>query len=312
VVGELVVTQGATGIVHCLDARTGNVIWSHNAHAEQGADDLTWGKSGSPLVVDDMVVISVGASADAKKQESYDSSLVAYDLATGDIRWAAGSRTTSYASPVLATFAGTEQIVQINENYVTAHRAADGEVLWEHAWPGSSSGDASCSQPVPLDGDRLFLSRNYGGGASLVTVSQDEAGNWQATPLWQPPVKRVMKTKFSNVLIRDGYVYGLDGIVLQCIELETGKSQWKKRRSPAFGHGQVMLVGDHLLVLSEIGELALVACTPDEYRELAAIQVLDEGDVTWNNPALSAPYLLVRNGREAACYRLSLSAVPGR
>jgi outer membrane protein assembly factor BamB len=81
---------------------------------------------------------------------------------------------------------------------------------------------------------------------------------------------------------------------------------WKNRRQPPFGHGQIMLIGDLILITSEIGELALVRCTPERYEELAAIRVFSESDTTWNNPAFSAPYLLIRNAREAACYRLPM------
>ena len=115
-----------------------------------------------------------------------------------------------------------------------------------------------------------------------------------------------MKTKFCNVVMRDGFVYGLDDVLLECIEVETGNVRWKKRRSPEFGHGQIMLIGDVILVLSETGELALVEASPQRYRELASMQVLDDANVTWNNPAFAPPYLLVRNAREAACYRLPL------
>lgn len=308
--GQRVFTQGATGIVNCLDATTGQLVWSHDVHQEQGADNLIWAKSGSPLVVNDIVVISVGSPTDEKKRESYSSSLVAYDIETGEVRWTAGNRITSYASPVPVTLAGVPQILQINENFLTAHRASDGEILWEHDWPGNSSADASCCQPVPVGDDRVFLSNGDGKGASLLKVTSHETGTslgeFQVTPLWQPAVKKVMKTAFSNVVIRNGYVYGISDVMLQCVELETGRKMWNKRRSPAFGHGQIMLIGDTILILSEIGELALVACTPDAYKELATLQVFEPSDVTWNNPAFSAPYLLVRNAREAVCYRLAV------
>jgi outer membrane protein assembly factor BamB len=65
-----------------------------------------------------------------------------------------------------------------------------------------------------------------------------------------------------------------------------------------------MLVGDKILVLSETGELALVEATSKEYREVASLQVLGDGNITWNNPAFAPPYLMVRNAREAACYRM--------
>jgi outer membrane protein assembly factor BamB len=309
-----VFTQGGTGIVNCLDARTGRVLWSHDTPKEFGATVTVWGKSGSPHVVDDMVVISVGAPEGVWETpetpvatDNYDSSLVAFDIATGDVRWAAGKRQASYASPVLATLAGERQIIVVNQRWVTGHRASDGTVLWEHPWVSETDSDASCSQPVPIDDHRLFLSKGYSvGGACLLSIERDAAGNLSAKPVWDPLVKPVMKTKFCNVVLRDGFVYGLHDVLLRCIALETGDVQWTKRRRPAFGHGQIMLVGDHLLVLSETGELALVEASPKEYRELASMQVLSEENITWNNPAFASPYVLVRNAREAACYRMPL------
>ena len=194
--------------------------------------------------------------------------------------------------------------MQINEHYLTAHRASDGQILWEHGWPGSSSGDASCSQPVPLEGNRLFLSRGYGDGASLLEIKQGENGTMSAEPCWVPTAKPIMKTKFGNVVVRDGYVYGLDGTMLQCVDIEMGKNVWKKRRQRSLGHGQIMLVGDLILIVSETGELVLVKCSPEVYRELAAMQVLDDSTVTWNNLAFSPPYLLVRNAEEVVCLEL--------
>jgi outer membrane protein assembly factor BamB len=302
--GERIYTQGGTGIVNCLDARTGDVLWSHDTAEEFKSPVATWGKSGSPLVVDDMILISVGAPADSTTNE--DCSLVAFDVETGKVRWTAGTRQASYSSPVLATLAGERQIIVVNKSWVTAHRATDGEVLWEHPWEDEYDDSASVSQPVPVDGDRLFLSKGYNVGASVLAIRQDAAGRLAPEPLWKPAIKPVMKTKFCNVVVRDGYVYGLDDVLLACIELETGKLRWKKRRSPEFGHGQIMLIGDVILVLSETGELALVEASPEEYREMASMQVLDDSNVTWNNPAFAPPYLLVRNNREAACYRLPL------
>lgn len=310
--GDRIFTQGGTGIVNCLDARTGRVLWSHDTAAETGATVVVWGKSGSPLIIDEMVVISIGAPAgeaasaagNSAPRQPYNSSLIAYDKTTGDVRWTAGNRQASYASPIVATLAGERQIIVVNESWVTSHRPADGKVLWEYPWSKEGDTDASCAQPVPLVGDRLFLSKGYGVGSSLLTIKRDPRGNLSVAPLWDPPIKRMMKTKLGNVVVRDGFIYGLDDVLLECIELETGALQWKRRRRPEFGHGQIMLIGNVILVLSETGELALVEVNPHECRELAHIQALDDANVTWNNPAFAPPYLLVRNAREAACYRL--------
>ena len=62
IVDGKVYTQGGTGIVNCLDGRSGKVLWSHDTIEETGAAVTIWGKSGSPLVVDGMVIVSVGGA----------------------------------------------------------------------------------------------------------------------------------------------------------------------------------------------------------------------------------------------------------
>jgi outer membrane protein assembly factor BamB len=301
-----VITHGATGIVNCLDARTGKVIWSHDTLRDFGISNVNWGKSNSPLVVDDTVVISVGAAGGK--------SLVAYDLESGDVRWSAGNYRSSYASPVLATIAGVRQIVSVDEDHVTAVRAEDGDALWEVEWPGNSDSNASVSQPVPVADDHVFLSKGYGVGAELIQITRaaddgssevgGDGARLAAEPIWK---RSVMKTKMSNVVIHEGHVYGLDGGILQCIELETGGERWKSRRG-RYGHGQMLLVGDVILIMTEMdGELVLVRANPSRHEELARFGVFPKGQKTWNNPALAGEYLLVRNDREAVCLRVPLA-----
>lgn len=297
-----VFTMGATGILNCLDARTGTRLWSHDTLADTNTKNVMWGKAGSPLVVPrdsgaPLVVVSVGAPG---------KSLVAYDAESGEPIWAAGDNRSSYASPVLANILDEQLILSVNEDLVTAHRVDSGKVVWSHPWPGNSDSDATASQPIPLPGDKLFLSKGYGVGACLLQFKRDDQGNITAAPLWSPPIRKVMKTKLGNVVMRDGYVYGLDGGILQCVDLAEGRNQWKKRRVPTMGHGQIMLVGDVLVILSESGELILVEPNPEGYHELAAMRVFPPEQVTWNNPAFSAPYLLLRNAQQAVCLKLPL------
>ncbi len=298
-----VYTMGATGILNCLDARSGKVRWKHDTLVEAETANIMWGKANSPLIVEQathptLAVVSVGAPT---------GSLVAYDAESGQQVWSAGTNRSSYASPVFTQLLGERLILSINEDLITAHRVVDGEIVWEYDWPGNSDSDATASQPIPLPGDQLFLSKGYGLGSSLLQMSRDESGKIVEEPLWNPPIRQVMKTKLGNVVIRDGYVYGLDGGILQCIDLAEGKNQWKKRRLPAIGHGQIMLIGSTLLVLSESGELILVEPTPEEYRELAAMRVFPADQVTWNNPAFSSPYLLLRNADQAVCLQMPLA-----
>ena len=103
-------------------------------------------------------------------------------------------------------------------------------------------------------------------------------------------------------MICDRFVYGLDDGILECLDLANGELQWKDGR---YGHGQVLLVDRLLLVTTEFGDVALVEANPHEHRELARFAALS--GKTWNNPALSGRYLLVRNDQEAACYELPVT-----
>jgi outer membrane protein assembly factor BamB len=251
---------------------------------------VMWGRASSPLVVDGMVVTPAGGPL-ARSQ-----SLVAYDADTGNVVWEGGDRQISYASPTIATLSGVRQIVIVNEDTVTGSDIKTGKELWSHEWPGRSNGPASSSQAQVLADDRILLTKGYGGGAELISVKL-EAGKWEIESLEKN--QRVLKTKFTNVTIIGQHAYGLSDGVLECVEVATLQPAWKRGR---FGHGQVLGVGDKILVLGESGELVLVAADPDSYRELGKIQALQ--GKTWNNLCLTGKRLLIRNGEEAACYEL--------
>ena len=285
IVDGRVYAMGATGLLNCLDGGTGRVIWSHDILAERQQKNLQWGKSCSPLVFDNLVVVSLGESAEP--------SLAAYDKQTGDLAWQAGHDKASYASPVLATLAGRRQILSVNAGSVSGHDPADGHLLWEYAWPGKMS---KCSQPVPLDGDRVFVSAGYGLGCVLLQVTSGDGDQLAATKVWS---NHYLRTRLTNVVMCDGFVYGLDDGILECIELATGALRWKGSR---YGHGQVLLVDRVLLVTAEFGDVVLVDADPTKHRELTRFAALT--GKTWNNPALSGRRLLVRNDQEAACYEL--------
>ena len=83
---------------------------------------------------------------------------------------------------------------------------------------------------------------------------------------------------------------------------KTGKSQWREKGT--FGHGQLLLVKDKLLLQTEMGKLMLIETNPKKYQEFCSFQVLNSR--TWNYPVLVKDYLLVRNESEAACFQLPL------
>jgi outer membrane protein assembly factor BamB len=286
--GGRVYTFGATGILNVLDARSGAVVWSRNAAKDAEAKTPYWGFSSSPLVVGDAVVIAVSGR------------LVAYDLATGNPRWFGPKGSGSYSSPHLLTIGGVPQIVLLSGSGAISVAPADGAVLWEHKWEGAGAG---MLQPaLTADGDLLITTSDMGGGVGMRRLAVTrEPGGWTVKERW---TTRGLKPYFNDFVVHKGHAYGFDGSILACIDLENGNRKWKGGR---YGNGQLVLLSeqDVLLVLSEDGELALVAATPGQFTELARFPAI-EGK-TWNHPVLVGNLLLVRNDHEMAAFRLSLA-----
>jgi outer membrane protein assembly factor BamB len=280
--GSRVYTFGGTGIVNALDARNGAVIWSRNAATDANVKVPDWGFASSPLVVGDGVIVAAAGS------------LIAYDLADGKQRWLGPAGGSGYSSPQLATIDGIAQVLLHNGAGAISVAPADGKVLWKYEW--SSDGIV---QPA-LTADRNVLI-GAGAGMRRVGITHGPDG-WSVNERW---ASNGLKPYFNDFVVHKGYAYGFDGSILACIDLKDGKRKWKGGR---YGHGQMVLLPeqDLLLALSEEGELALVAASPDQFTEIARIPAI-EGK-TWNHPALAGDVLLVRNGQEMAAFRLTLAS----
>ena len=275
-----VYTLGATGILNALEASNGAVIWSRNAASDTGAKTPVWGFSSSPLIVDDLVVVATAGE------------LVAYDIATGKPRWFGPDGGDGYSSPHLVTINGVRQIVLLSESGATSVSPGDGKVLWEHDWGG-----IPIVQPAVAADGNLLISVSESSGTRSLAVTQQGSG-WSVQERW---TSEGLNPYYNDFVIHDGYAYGFDWNTLSCIDLKDGNRKWKGGR---YGHGQLVLLRDQnvLLVLAELGDLALVKASPEGFTELARFPAIK--GKTWNHPVVAGDIVLVRNGEEMAAFRL--------
>jgi outer membrane protein assembly factor BamB len=280
--GGRVYALGATGLLNALDAGSGAVVWSHNAAADTGASVPTWGFSGSPLVMDGMVIVATGGV------------LAAYDAVSGARRWIGPAADEGYTSPHLMTIDGVRQVVHLSGTGLTSVTPADGTLLWRHAWKGYP-----IVQPSPTADGGILIAANESSGTRRLAVAHG-AGGWTVEERW---TSNGLKPWFNDLVVHKGHAFGFDGTILSCIDLADGTRKWKGGR---FGAGQLVLLPeqDLLLVLSEEGEIALVSATPDRFTELGRAPAIT--GKTWNHPVVVAgDTLLVRNGEEMAAFRLT-------
>jgi len=280
---------GGTGILDCLDAATGKLVWSRDTLKEKNLPNVVFGKASSPLICDDLVVVTGGMANNC--------SLLAFHRNDGSPAWQAGDDKAGYSSPMLATLAGVRQIVSINATTVTAHDPKDGHLLWQYAW--SNDQWPKCAQPVAIGEDRLLIAASFNAGTVLLHVSPGQNGSLSVAEVWK---NRNLKSEFSNIVFRDGFIYGLDDGIMVCLDAADGRRKWKGGH---YGHGQVLLAGNLLVVQTEQGPVMLVEADPSAFHEIGKLDALTLK--TWNTPALSGDLLLVRNDQEAACYRLPMA-----
>ncbi len=297
VVDGRVYTMGATGLLTCLDGSTGKLIWQQQTIKDPETQNILWGMSGSPLVVEDLVVVTPGGGTDR--------ALVAYQTADGREVFSGGDDPAAYSSPTRVQLAGQQQYLSFNGSGLRGFDA-QGKPLWLHSWLTQGEKQrVNVAQPLAVTGlgpenddvGYVLISSGYGMGAALLRISHDQE-TWQVAEVWK---SRQLKSKMSNFVVRDGFIYGMDNGILTCLDLQSGKRKWKNGR---YGHGQLLLVGDVLLIQAESGEVVLVNADPQSYQELARFTALT--DKTWNNAALAGNILVVRNDREAAAFELPL------
>jgi outer membrane protein assembly factor BamB len=288
--GGHVYSLGATGILCCLDLNGGKPKWQINIL--DGNANISWGMSGSPLVYDQVVVVNPGM----QKSGGIGGAVVAYDRATGKLRWRGGDSKAGYSSPMLATFAGKQQIVLFEGEQLAGYDATNGQPLWRYPWKTYS--DINVAQPLVFEGDKVFISSGYEKGCALLQVSTS-SGGWKVEPVWGNPPNRAMRCKFTTPVAYKGFVYGLNEGTLACVDAKSGKRKWTGSR---YGHGQLLLADDLLVILSETGKLALVEATPEAERIFGSFQAI-EGK-TWNNFAIVDGKAYIRNAEEMACYDL--------
>ena len=283
---------GATGELRCLDDATGRVLWGRNILSDAGAENLPWGMSASPLIVDDTVIVHPGGDGDR--------SVVAYRRLTGERMWSAHDDRASYSSPMLATIGGVRQVVVFSASRLMGLTPDNGRLLWEYPWV--TQPDVNASQPIVIGDNRVFVSTGYGKGAAVIELTRESSSSGQTAERFA--VREVwrnirMKNQFTSSVLHDGHIYGLDENILACVDAATGVLKWKGGR---YGYGQIMLASGHIVVLTESGELALVRATPERHQELVRFQAI-EGK-TWNHPAIVDGILLIRNLQEMAAFDL--------
>jgi outer membrane protein assembly factor BamB len=267
VAGDVVYVAEREGLVHCLDAESGEVRWEKQLAKEHGLDVPQWGFSASPVVHGDALVLNYGK-------------VIALDKRTGAPVWTTPkSYGDAYSTPIELDYKGTPALAVFTGSGLALLRAADGGELALTPW--KTKYDVNAMTPIVL-GQRVFISSGYDRGCALVDLSGAEP-----KIVWE---SKEMRNQMSGSVHWEGHLYGFDDKVLKCIDL-AGEEQWRER---GLGQGALSIAGGRLIVMSEDGELLIAPAKPDGFEELARKKVFD-GGICWTVPVLANGIVYARN-----------------
>jgi outer membrane protein assembly factor BamB len=274
-----VCTLGVGGVVSCLDAKSGKVIW------RKDREKPLFYTSTSPMIVDGKCIIFAGP-------------LTAFDLATGEEKWTWAGAGAPYGSPVLLAVDGVKQVVtpaagkgKGTSGMLAGVSFADGKLLWQI--PIGAPYQSNYSTPV-VNGDTVIYSETGGkgkAGGNIIALKIEKKGDGFST-------KELWKMSFSAAgyhtpVLKGNLLFGVNSALnFFCMDVKTGATLWtdKTRRGQS---GAILDAGSVLLALSSDQDLIAFEPSAKEYKEIAKYHV-GEGE-TWSVPIIAGNRVYVKD-----------------
>lgn len=316
--GQQVYTFSAEGILQCVNITDGKPAWRIDTMQDFHVVQNFFGVGSTPLVYGDLLLVNIGGSppggppnvhvANGRVQTA-GACIVAFDKATGKVRWKTGEDLASYASPVVAPIGGRDVVFMFARGGLLAIDPAKGQTITSFPWRARILESVNASTPA-IRSNELFISETYELGSALVRFTGE-----RFEEIWTDRDRRrnrAMALHWNTPIEHNGYLYGSSGYhapeaELRCVEWKTGRVVWSE---PDMGRSSLLLVDGTFVCLSEDGILRLIRATPEKYDELAewTPTVADGSPLlsypAWAAPALSHGLLYVQGADRLVCLRL--------
>ena len=315
--GDRVYVVGASGMLRCVSAETGDLIWHKNYIDDYDTSVSTWGIAGSPLVDGDRLIAVVGGEPDAL--------VVAFDKYSGAELWRAVDVVgeMGYGQPVIYEAGGARQLIVWHAAALVSLNPGTGAVYWDQPWDVGMG--MSVATPV-RDGNYLLVSQFYN-GSMMMRLDTDRPA---ASMLWKgssrselPDETDGLHAMITTPIVSGDFVYGVGSYgELRGLSARTGERLWMSDKMTAqarWGTAYMVRQGDRYFVSNDDGYLIIARFTPEGYVELDRTKLIEptsrsgfgpqrrfDRPVSWSHPAYANRHIVQRNDKEVV--RASLAA----
>jgi len=280
-------TLSQGGLVHCLDAATGKILWRTDYTSDYGGVRPRHNFCAPIGVWHNLAYLQPGGT---------NGSVVAVDKATGAFVWRGGARENcGYSLPIVVAFDGVPTLLCHSANALMGLDPATGVTRWSFPRPHPYGNNVI--QPLVM-GNRIFTGATDFAGSSLIEIRDGQPHEvWKSgdfCPVCTTPVLA------SNALFGTASGKPAKPEGLMCVDASSGKILWKVN---AFEHGQVLAVDGVVLALDGVkGDLVMFEPTTEAYREITRFTPL--GGRSWATFFTIGDRLILRNTKTLACFKL--------
>jgi outer membrane protein assembly factor BamB len=290
IVGSRLFAASSRSELFALDKMTGKRIWSHDLVKEFNAPLTARGYSGSPILYNGTIIVTMGGPNQA---------VAAFDQSSGKLVWKGGYFVWAPASPILIDVDKQPQLVVFGGDVIAGMDPATGRELWTH--PHKTDWGLNISTPVWIaDQQLLLVSSAYGVGTRALELRQ-ASGKTTVTEKWR---SQRMRVHIGTVIRLGEHAYGSSGdfgpALISAIDLKSGQIAWQDR---SFARAQLLYADGKVIVLDEDGVLGLATVSPTGLKVLARASVLQH--LAWTPPTLVGTTLYVRDRQMISAFDLS-------
>jgi outer membrane protein assembly factor BamB len=280
--GKLV-TFGATGILSCLDANTGKIIWRKENPTNAVPQFFT---GMSPLLMDGMCIAFVGTKDNG--------SVICLDLASGAEKWKWTGEGPAYSSPSVMQVDGRKHVILLSEKNIMALDLADGKLIWSIP-TAIQQRFYNCVSPY-IDGTIIYYS-GQGTGTRAIKVEK-QGNNYLPKEIW---ANTTVGAKWNTPVLRDGFLYGFtDTRKIYCINASDGQTAWIDN---AINSDFATLVDCGKVLIGLPSTANLIVFKPDSktYTEVAKYKVSETP--IYSFPVVSGNVVYIKDAESLIMFR---------
>jgi outer membrane protein assembly factor BamB len=226
-----VYAHGVQGLFFCFD-KDGKVVWSHSLTEEFGRISGYGGRTNTPFLDGDLVMISFLSSSWGEHAKG-GHRFVAFDKKTGAVVWISepGGKPldTTYSTPILMVVDGVRLwIVGDADGGLYAIKARTGEKVW-----GVLLSKRGLNVSPVAHGNLVYVAHseeNLGTNVQGSVVCIDATGSGDVTKTHIKWRRDGLAVGYASPVLKDGRLYVVDNAAkLICLNAEDGTTHWQKK-----------------------------------------------------------------------------------